>query len=70
MGKRFAVLTKIEDDHKITAETDFQFIYHVQHALLLALRERGTISTVQYRRADELLRKKRTEAAKQLHEKR
>ena len=70
MGKRFAVLTKIENDHKITAETDLQFLYHVQHALLLALREKGTISTVQYRRADELLRKQRTEVAKRLHEKR
>ena len=70
MGKRFAVLTKIENDHKITAETDLQFLYHVQHALLLALREKGTISTMQYRQADEALRKQRTEFAKQPHEKR
>ena len=70
MGKRFAVLTKIENDHKITAETDFQFIYHLQHVLLLALKERGTISTMQYRQADELLRKQRTEFTKRVHEKR
>ena len=70
MGKRFAVLTKIEDDYKITAETDLQFLYHVQHALLLALRERGTISTVQYWKADEALRKQRREFAKRVQEKR
>ena len=70
MGKRFAVLTKIENDHKITVETDFQFIYHVQHALLLALREKGTISIMQYRQADDALRKQKTEMIKQLREKR
>ena len=70
MGKRFAVLTKIEDDHKVTAETDFQFIYHLQHVLLLALKERGTISTMQYRKADEALRKQRTEFTKRVYEKR
>ena len=70
MGKRFAVLTKIENDHKITAETDLQFLYHVHRALLLALREKGTISTVQYRKVDEALRKQRTEFTKRVHEKR
>lgn len=59
MVKRFTVLSKIENDHRITVESDPQFLYHVQHTVLLALRESGTISTIQYRQAEEGLRKQR-----------
>lgn len=42
--KQYAVLQRIENDHKITRETDREFLYDLENALLLALLEDGTLT--------------------------
>ena len=50
-------LKAIENDHKITRKTDSEFLYEFQKAVLLALLEEGTLTEMQYRYAEEKLRK-------------
>ena len=50
-------LKAIENDHKITRKTDSEFLYEFQKAVLLALLEDGTLTEMQYRYAEEKLRK-------------
>ena len=47
----------IENDHRITRKTDSEFLYAFQKAVLLALLEGGTLTEMQYRYAEEKLRK-------------
>ena len=47
----------IENDHRITRKTDSEFLYAFQKAVLLALLEDGTLTEMQYRYAEEKLRK-------------
>ena len=47
----------IENDHRITRKTDSEFLYAFQKAVLLALLEEGTLTEMQYRYAEEKLRK-------------
>ena len=47
----------IENDHRITRKTDSEFLYAFQKAMLLALLEDGTLTEMQYRYAEEKLRK-------------
>ena len=51
------ILKSIENDHKITRKTDSEFLYAFQKAVLLALLEDGTLTEMQYRYAEEKLRK-------------
>ena len=50
-------LQSIENDHRITRKTDSEFLYEFQNAVLLALLEDGTLTEMQYRYAEEKLRK-------------
>ena len=50
-------LKAIENDHSITHKTDPEFLYAFQKAVLLALLEDGTLTEMQYRYAEEKLRK-------------
>lgn len=69
MAKRFAQLQRIENDRPITKETDYEFLYTLQNALLLALKEQGRLTQMQYRHAEERLQAQRRERAKKLMEK-
>ena len=50
-------LKAIENDHSITHKTDPEFLYVFQEAVLLALLEDGTLTEMQYRYAEEKLRR-------------
>ena len=50
-------LQTIEKDHGITQKTDPEFLYAFQKAVLLALLEDGTLTEMQYRFAEEKLRR-------------
>ena len=63
MTKMFAKLDRIEHNELITMESHYEFLYQLQHALLLALREQGRLSPMQYRYAEEKLRQQRKERA-------
>ena len=54
-------LTRIENDRKITRESDGEFLYEYQKAVLLALVESGRLTEQQYRYAEEKLRMQRCE---------
>lgn len=69
MAKRYAQLQRIENDRSITKETDYEFLYTLQNALLLALKEQGRLTQMQYRHAEERLQAQRRERAKKLMEK-
>ena len=49
-------LVGIEHGRKITKETDCRFLFEYQKAILLSLKEAGTLNEVQYRYAEEKLR--------------
>lgn len=69
MAKQFAKLQRIENDRRITKETDYEFLYQLQNALLLALKEQGRLSQMQYRHAEERLQTQRRDRARKLMEK-
>ena len=52
-------LERIENDRRITRETDGEFLYEYQKAVLLALVESGLLTEQQYRYAEEKLRMQR-----------
>ena len=52
-----ARLVGIEHDRKITKETDSQFLFEYQRAILLSLKEGGALDEAQYRYAEEKLKK-------------
>ena len=64
--KQYAALQRIENDHKITRETDREFWYNLENALLLALLEDGTLTQMQYRQASEKLKRQRREQRKEI----
>ena len=51
-----AVLRYVENDRRITEEQDAKFLYLLQNAVLLALKEAGRLNETQYRYAEEELR--------------
>lgn len=51
MAKKFAELHRIDNDHKITKDTDVMFLYRLQNVLLMALKEHGRLNELQYREA-------------------
>lgn len=54
--EEWARLTEIEHDRKITKETDSQFLFQYQRAVLLSLKNGGTLNETQYRYAEEKLK--------------
>ena len=68
MKKKFAVLQKTDWKESLTPESNGAFFYHLQRALLLALREREMLSAVEYRHAEESLRRQRVRQAKKAME--
>ena len=54
-------LEHIENDRRITRETDGEFLYEYQKAVLLALVESGRLTEQQFRYAEEKLRMQRCE---------
>ena len=69
MGRtQFAELSRIENNQIIIKDTDSEFLYHLQQALLLALREQGRLNPMQYRHADERLKKQCRDRVKQKQE--
>ena len=69
MARQFAELQRIDNNETITKETHYEFLYHLQSAVLLALRERGRLGAMQYRHAEEKLKKQRRDRAKNILEK-
>lgn len=55
--KNEATLQTIENDRKISKETDREFLYEFQKAILLALIESGRLTEQQYQYAEAKLRK-------------
>ena len=51
-----ARLSVIENDRRIVRETDGEFMYEYQKALLLSLVESGRLTEMQYRYAEEKMR--------------
>ena len=70
MEKQFAKLQRIDHNEPITIDHHYEFIYHLQGSLLLALRERRRLTAMQYRHAEEKLKQQRWDRAKKLMEKR
>lgn len=68
MAKKQARLDCIKPNEPITIENNYEFLYHLQHALLLALREREILSPMQHRYAEEILKKQRRERARRKQE--
>ena len=50
-------LLDIENDREITKETDSQFLFEYQRAVLLTLKDKGVLNEMQYRYAEEKLKK-------------
>lgn len=69
MAKQFAKLHRIDNDEVVTKETHYEFLYHLQNAILLALREQGRLTAMQYRHAEEALKQQRRERAREILEK-
>lgn len=55
MTAKYALLQQIRNNEPIRRETHPDFVLHLHRALLLGLRERGTLNLLQYRRAEEQL---------------
>ena len=69
MKKKFATIQRINWQETLTPENNEAFFDHLQNALLLALRERGRLDVMEYRCAEEKLRRQRIQRAKKLLEK-
>ena len=52
-----ARLLDIETDREITKETDSQFLFEYQRAVLLTLKDKGVLNEMQYRYVEEKLKK-------------
>ena len=52
-----ARLVKIENDREITRENDSRFLFEYQRAILLELKDKGILNEMQYRYAEEKLKK-------------
>lgn len=67
MRKR-ARLAGVEHGRKITKETDGQFLFEYQRAVLLSLKDSGALDEAQYRYAEEKLKNQlRTYIRNQIH---
>lgn len=61
-----AILQKIEYDRRIARDTDSEFLFEYQRAVLLALKEIGTLNEMQYRYAENSLKNQRRTSAKKI----
>lgn len=52
-----ARLLDIENDREITKETDSQFLFEYQRAVLLTLKDKGVLNETQYQYVEEKLKK-------------
>ena len=68
MERKTVTLKQIDHDHRITRETDSDFLYTLESALLLALKERGQLNEMQYRHAGQQLKIQRREYARKNRE--
>ena len=69
MAVKYAHLRRIENDRVLEEASDREFMHQLRYALLLGLREIGTISAVQFRHAEEgLHRQRRDRAMKRIKE--
>ena len=68
MKGKFAQLHHIKHNERITRDTHYEIWYKLEQALLLALRERGTINVMQYHLAMEGLQQKRVDRTRRLKE--
>lgn len=59
-----AVLQKIENNREIIWDLDSEFLFEYQKAMLLALKELGTLDEIQYRYAEQTLKEQRGECIK------
>ena len=66
MTRRFASLHRIDNNEEITKETHYDFLYHLQSAVLLALHEQGRLNVIQYHYAEEKLKQQRQDRAKSI----
>ena len=57
-----ARLVRIENDREVTKENDGRFLFEYQRAILLELRDRRVLNEIQYRYAEEKLRKQRKQS--------
>ena len=64
MDRRFAKLQRIDNNEVIKNDTHSEFLYHLQSALLLALREQGRLNATQYRHGVEKLHQQRRDRAR------
>ena len=55
--KKKLELIRIENHRKVTPETDADFFRALQIGTLLELKERGTLSDIQFRAAEQRLRR-------------
>ena len=62
--KQFGTLYRIDANECITFEKHYDFLYHVQLSLLLALKDLGSLDIMQYRHAVEKLKQQRQDRAK------
>ena len=69
MTRQFAELQRIDNNERITKKNHYEFLYHLQSAMLLALRERGRLSAMQHRYAEETLKQQRRDRTKNILEK-
>ena len=57
--RKSTTLERIENNRKLTSDTDFEFFYALQQGLLLALKELERLDEMQYRAAQQHLNKQR-----------
>ena len=59
-----AVLQSIENNREIILDSDSEFLFEYQKAMLLALKELGTLDEMQYRYAEATLKDQRRQYVK------
>ena len=66
MALKFSKLINIRENREIRKDGNYDCWYSLEYGLLLALLERGTLTAMQFRMAEEALREQRAERARKL----
>ena len=66
MALKFSKLINIRENREIRKDGNYDCWYSLEYGLLLALLERGTLTAMQFRMAEEALREQRAERARRL----
>lgn len=66
MAREFPQLIDISENQEISPDMDYEAYYHLEHGLMLALRESGMLNTVQYHLAEQELRSQRAERTRRI----